>query len=201
MINIFMTIIKMLFLICNVLLILSIFTLIYIIYLNIATKNTETCPSGQCPTNIYSGVKQCDTILDPSFQACNTKNACDNPRTPCLYEDPNIGTSCPGDIGYTGVCKTDNCKCLNRIYCPSFALTTFTPTTFTNPNITVYVQNTTYTDDSNNQRSDLPLSPGISGTTTTTCGISESNLANVWPSTCINGTFKKNELDGLYYCV
>ena len=194
-------------LIMSALLITGIIILLFFIRENILGKNKQTCPVGTCSTNIYSGDKDCTTsqVYDSSYQVCNPANSCTDARTPCLYEKPENGTSCPGDLGYTGICSVPNCKCVNRVYCPSYALVMFTPTNISisdnGPVITAYSQTQTYIDDSNTVRGDLPLSPGLPGTTKITCGISAGNLPAAWPQTCINGTFALNSSDGLYYCM
>jgi hypothetical protein len=189
------------------------------------------CPLGLCATNIYTGEKRCPSnnieviSSDPTYEVCNVANACTNITTPCLYYDTTIGTVCPGDPLYkqiNGICpntpsahpvsSTTSCKCMSLKFCPNFATVYFNQETIENPGITnpsgqnqafnTYVQNTVWIDPTNAPRTDQPLSPGrANNTASTTCGISSSNLQNVWPTnSCVRGTLTHNQQDNLWYC-
>jgi hypothetical protein len=205
-----------------VLIVIAIIVFIIVFISSSNQSSLQNCNAGQCVTNIFSGTTYCTTLqFDPSFQVCNTQNTCDNTRTPCVYQDQSVGTICPGDPNYTGICDPNlgSCSCINRVYCPDFATAYFVPTTlsesgFTNSgtttDITVFVSKDTWTDDANFTRADLPLSTGLFGTSSGVCGLGESVLNQVWPpfgtttsssnETCITGTLILNETDGLYYC-
>lgn len=77
------------------------------------------CPTGQCATNIYSGVKRCpDTSqqaiqLNPGLEVCNAPNVCLDPQTPYAL-DANFGTN------ITGQCTINQCQCLNQAQCPNY---------------------------------------------------------------------------------
>lgn len=178
--------------------------------------STLTCPKGYCSNNIYSGEKICPPSLEgyvqyhPESEVCNPPNGClPSSKTPCTYYDPILGTQCPGDLEYTGICPDNtNCKCLDRIYCPDFAQTYFELVTVENPGTDIlesqaFLQNTIWISPTNAPRNDLPLSLGVYGQTGfTTCGLSTNNVKFVWPpGACIRGQLGFNEPDSLWYCM
>lgn len=207
---------------CSVILIVIALVVFLIVFISSSNNNNLlTCNTGQCVTNIFSGQTDCTTLtFNPLFQVCNTQGTCDNSRTQCVYQDPTLGTICPGDPNYTGLCAaSEPCVCVNRVYCPDFATTYFVPTVvsesgFTNSggavDITVFVSQETWTDDANFTRADLPLSTGVFGSSSGVCGLGASVLNQVWPpfgtttgttnETCTTGTLILNQTDNLYYC-
>jgi len=176
-----------------------------------------SCPRGYCSNNIYTGEKFCPPTdegfvqFTPGTEVCNPRNGCSpTSETPCTYYDTELGTLCPGDPKYTGVCP-DECRCLERVYCPDFVTAYFEAVVVPNSGIDpegiisyrAFVQNTIWTSSTGVPRNDRPLSPGLfSQTPTTICGVSEVNLPLVWPPrTCLRGQFGLNEEDGLWYCM
>lgn len=172
------------------------------------------CPRGYCYNDIYSGEKTCPpdpngyVEYTPGIEVCNPPTGC-NPSsdTPCTYYDSSLGTQCPGDTHYTGICpEGTDCRCLERVYCPDFAQVYFELVNVYNsgiPDYKTFVQNTVWISPTNAPRNDLPLSLGLAGQTSNlTCGLSEENLKLVWPyRTCIRGQFGINQADGLWYCM
>ncbi len=177
------------------------------------------CPKGYCKSNLYDGIKTCPANsngyveYDPGLETCNPVNACrSKSELPCTYWDPALGTSCPNDSGYTGICPDGvDCRCLNTVYCPDFAQVYFelltVPNSGVDPSGTVsyrtFVQNTVWRSPDNIPRNDLPLNLGrYNGTGNLTCGLSEDNLKIVWPyRSCIRGRFTYNFEDRLWYCM
>lgn len=204
---------------------ITIFFIILAITVFTSGRNTlQQCKPGQCVTNIFSGETDCSTLnFDPTFQVCNTQGQCDNNRTPCVIQDPKLGSSCPSFPGFTGLCTSGSpCGCTGRVYCPDFATVYFTQKTisesnFTNSgssaNLNVFIQEDSWTDDANFSRADLPLSTGIFGSTATNnvCSLSKSNLNQAFPAftktsgttnqSCISGTLTLNSSDSLFYCM
>lgn len=160
------------------------------------------CPKGYCSNNIYDGHKLCPPTSDgyveysPGYETCNPSDGCRiDSSAPCTYSNPSQGTLCPGDKDYTGVCS-DQCPCLNRIYCPDFAQVYFQLIPEG-----VFVQNTVWRSSDNAPRSDRPLSLGlIHQTGYKTCGISTKNLSFLWPDQCLRGELIFNTADELWYC-
>jgi hypothetical protein len=177
------------------------------------------CGPGLCADDIYSGQKTCPSSatsvvpFDPSFETCNPPTGCTSSEAPCLYYDPTIGTVCPGNPNFSSSCPSgvtpQDCGCTSRIFCPNFAAVYFIENTVTSPgvtelctNFTSLVQETVWRDATGLPRNDLPISPGpSSGTTNLFCGVSQSQLGNVWPPNgCLRGTLILSLTDCLYYC-
>jgi len=84
----------------------------------------ETCPAGECPTNIATGEKRCPVnplqqmLFDPSYEVCNPVSACTNPRTPyaVLFDQ---------STDFEGVCNFSGCRCVNYAASPSFTQVIF----------------------------------------------------------------------------
>lgn len=184
------------------------------------SQNLQPCGPGLCANDIFTGQKTCPattnqtTSFDPSFQICSPPSGCDpNSEANCLYWDPNLGTVCPGDPNYNnGLCPADipaeQCGCVSRLYCPSFATVYFVQQTLSNStspsctNLDLFLQQTVWIDATGLPRSDQPISPGpISSSTNVTCGLPQEALNSIWPPTgCLKGTLTLSTNDDLYYC-
>lgn len=83
------------------------------------------CIAGECATNIYNGEKRCtnddtsQTVYDPSYEVCNSKYTCENPRTSyALMSD--------GSTNELGACEANTiCRCLAKPQCASDIVTVF----------------------------------------------------------------------------
>lgn len=181
-----------------IILILALIMILYFIRYELFPRNTQLkCPINFCATNLINGVKRCPNknqliSYDPSIEVCNDPYGCTNSRTLCTYEDPTIGSICPGDINYSGICS-EICNCVNTIICPDWATVYFTLSN------NVFIQNTSWRTPLNTISTDYPLIPGE---TNAFCGLSDNNISKIWPPhTCLNGTLGKNKKDGLWYCM
>ncbi len=172
-----------------------------------SSGGTLQCPKGYCKSNLYDGIKTCPANSNgyveytPGLEVCNPVNACrSKSELPCTYWDPGIGTSCPNDSGYTGICP-------DGVDCPDFAQVYFELLTVPNSGVDpefgttsyrTFVQNTVWRSPDN-----IPLSLGrYDSTGNLTCGLSSDNLKIVWPyRSCIRGRFTYNVEDGLWYCM
>ncbi len=84
-----------------------------------------SCLPGQCGTNMFNGEKRCpesdlDVILiDPGYEVCNSKYACENPLTP-------YAVLADGSTNAAGVCEPNTiCRCLNYSTCGDQVSTLF----------------------------------------------------------------------------
>lgn len=89
------------------------------------TDTTQTCPVGQCSTNIYNGVKTCPetnqdiVIYDPTYQVCNDTTMCNSGSTPYAVQND-------GGVSLDGVCPVDtDCRCVSRLQCADNIVTVF----------------------------------------------------------------------------
>ncbi|MHB1909931.1 MAG: hypothetical protein ACYCQJ_13825 [Nitrososphaerales archaeon] len=174
-----------------------------IIALLTTSKTTSglPCPLGLCASNIYDGSRRCgeeQVLYNPAYEVCNAPDACTNERTPCVYLSPELGTSCPNNPGYTGLC-TGTCRCLERVVCPNWASVYFTP--YSVGGFTSLLQQTVWTNGAGTTTNQTPLSPQVFGQGNGICGVSSDSVSKIWPPDgCLVGKLAKNEVDGLFYC-
>jgi len=92
-------------------------------------KAYETCPSGECPTNIRTGEKRCPVNLsapiqyDPINEVCNPPDTCTANQTPYALQ-------LDGSSNVNGLCGTGNknCRCVNYFSTPSYIEVLFNST-------------------------------------------------------------------------
>lgn len=190
-----------------------------------SSSGTAVCGSGLCVNDINTGQKTCPTdnsmlSYDPVYQTCNPPTGCSpTSNAPCVYSDPTVGSVCPGNLNYnSGNCPNSGgtgssgsvCPCVGRLICPDFATVYFQIQNITTPglspdctNLTVFVQNTVWTDSFGLAHTDLPLSPGLAvPPPPVVCGLTQSQLPNMWPpNTCVKGNLTLSAVDNLYYCM
>lgn len=160
-------------------------------------KEVSMCSS--CKVNIMSGTRTCSeegVSYDPLTEACVDRIGCNNPVVPCVYEFPELGTSCYGDIGYNGLCQTENCGCLNRSLCPDFAKVVFYPN---EGGSTTIIEQRDYSIIDGDRVYGLPLSNGQVGKINGICGLTSEQLTSLWPPQCIIGELTQR--NGLWYCI
>lgn len=174
-------------------------------------ESVMMCPPSFCATNIFNGERRCpptggsvESII--GTEVCNAPEGCTNINTRCVYENPENGTSCPGDLNYTGLCTDENkCKCINRVFCPDWATAYFKPTIVIDNGAeinNVLVQETIWTKSTNTFTSETPISLGPYSTNDSICAVSGNRLNNIWPQNeCIRGNLGINDEDGLWYCM
>lgn len=90
------------------------------------TQNSEAlCPAGQCPTNLYSGIKTCPSNktdmlqYNPAFEVCNPPNLCTSNLTPFAVQtdfSAVSGLGCPNN---------STCNCVTKAQCPNYILSYF----------------------------------------------------------------------------
>lgn len=86
-----------------------------------ANYDYQFCPSGECPTNIFTGEKRCPSdvaqtmLYDPTYEVCNPVKACTSSLTPFAVRFDQSSTT-------TGLCDAgmDGCRCINYLSTPSF---------------------------------------------------------------------------------
>jgi hypothetical protein len=88
----------------------------------------DSCPVGQCPTNINTGEKRCSAnpslqmIYDPTTEECNPRNSCTGVTTP-------YGVLFDGSTSLDGSCDPNaQCRCINTLYTPSYIQSIFNVT-------------------------------------------------------------------------
>lgn len=200
----------------SILILLIIFTIIIIKITPdlFPSSSSLPCPRGYCKNNISGGIKLCpgdpngSVNYIPGIEVCNPEQGClISSDTPCTYWDPVVGTICPGDVNYTGVCPEGvNCSCTNQVYCPDFSQAYFEYAPVENagfPGNPVFVQRSTWLSPSGEPRSDLPLSLGqFNQSSKFSCGLSFDNVKYAWPNgECVRGTLTYNYPNKLWYCM
>ena len=143
-------------------------------------ESTITCPKSFCIVNILTGEKKCpigDERLEAkiSIETCNTPEGCTSDLTKCVYESKSIGTSCPGDLNYTGLCENnETCTCTNRVFCPDWSLVYFKPVSVIETGTEIgraLIQETIWTKPNNVYSQDVPISLGNYYQTESICGV------------------------------
>lgn len=88
----------------------------------------DTCPVGQCPTNIYTGEKRCPAnpslqmLYDPTIEECNPFNSCSGDTT-------KYGVLFDGSTSLDGSCDPGvPCRCIDTLYTPSYIQSIFNVT-------------------------------------------------------------------------
>jgi len=82
-------------------------------------KAYETCQTGYCPTNKFTGEKRCPTNssvglqYDPEYEVCNPSNGCVDVSTPYAVQSD-------GSTSTSGTCDVDQCRCVNFLATPSY---------------------------------------------------------------------------------
>ena len=145
--------------------IMIIFFLIYILYLVFTGSESDTiCPVGNCPTNIFTGIKDCSTrSFDPSYQVCNPADSCTSTVTP--YSINSDGSS-----NLNGLCSKPSCPCSSQLTCPRYITSMFTTNVPIN-NVPIeqqrvqFPQINTYTTSSGQPSSQPPLAINTPGST------------------------------------
>lgn len=191
------------------------------------------CPSGLCVTDVVSGEKVCpldpnDQLLvrNPVLQACNVGRSCNDPSTPFLYFDRNLGSVpitqslnvCPDDIA------PEDCGCTSFRWCPDFASTFFQLEAVNSGGAgssssaydkNVFVQKTVWTKPSNVPSSAKPIGLTQETGSNLSCSLGFTNLENAWPPLgtqylnggCVSGVLLKSLIEsgntansGVFYC-
>lgn len=150
----------------------------------------ETCVPGQCPTNIFNGVKRCPEDLNQSstaqvgIEVCNSAFACENVETPFAVQgdqSTNLSGLCPLGV---------QCRCLRPQQCSEFTVAYF-KTSQGNPFLPpqgqrlTFEQLTTYT---NVLGEDVITPPfQIGRDPTSFCTISNEWVSRITPSKCLQG--------------
>jgi len=88
----------------------------------------DSCPIGQCPTNIYTGEKRCPAnpsiqlLYNPVLEECNPPNSCTGTTTP-------YGVLADGSTSLDGSCDPNSqCRCINTLYTPNYIQSIFNVT-------------------------------------------------------------------------
>ena len=84
----------------------------------------QSCPPGECPTNIANGEKRCpinslqEILYDPTYEVCNPVDACTNSQTPYaeLFDE---------STSLEGICNYPMCRCLNYATTPAYTQVLF----------------------------------------------------------------------------
>jgi hypothetical protein len=88
----------------------------------------DSCPIGQCPTNLNTGEKRCSAnpaiqlLYNPTTEECNPRNSCTGVTTP-------YGVLSDGSTSLDGSCDPDSqCRCINTLYTPNYIQSIFNVT-------------------------------------------------------------------------
>jgi hypothetical protein len=89
------------------------------------TSVTITCGTGQCGTNLLTGIKTCPVegtsiTINPAESICNGRFVCDNLLAPFALQSD-------GSTNINGICEPGvECGCLGLSQCPDYILSVFT---------------------------------------------------------------------------
>lgn len=162
--------------IINIIIICSFIILLIVVLISLLTQFSQpTCRLGQAVTNLSSGQTRTTPLTYiPGIEVCHDTTSCNNSQAPCVYSNLT-GTTCPGDIGYTGLLPNNTTyTCLNKQVCPTWSSIGFQDYK------EFFVQSDTDVD---------------------ICGLTTDNLTRMWPSNCVRGRLGLNINDNLWYCM
>jgi hypothetical protein len=165
-----------------------IITLLVTAWLTQPTPFTYVCKTGECPTNLFTGVKHCDTqSYDPTTETCQPADSCSSSSAPCAVQ-PDGSSLCPDEPG-GGVCSSPGCTCSAYKLCPYYVTSYFIPHVFTlngNRYYTQWATGQNYTALPNQLNYQPPLSAGI-GNNHGFCDLTKSALSVVANRRCLAG--------------
>jgi hypothetical protein len=157
------------------------------------TPVASLCSVGLCPSNFYTGIKDCSRReYDVSQEVCASPGFCEASIAPCAKQ-PDGSSLCPGTVG-GGVCASgQECGCVMFRYCPEFIRSYFVPYTFSpTPGVTYnyFGQHSANVTITNQYSWDPPLNSGYPNQDRA-CTLDVSSLRNVANKQCLAGTLTK----------
>ena len=165
-----------------------IITLLLTVWITQPTPFTYVCPTGECPTNLFTGVKHCDTqSYDPATEYCQPAGSCPSSVAPCAIQ-PDGSSLCPSEPN-GGQCAVSGCDCSAYKLCPSYVTSYFVSHTFPITGQKYYTQWATgqnYTALNTKLNYQPPLSAGRSNQYNY-CELTKSALSTVANNTCLAG--------------
>lgn len=163
-------------------------------FLQKSAFSVETsCNTGQCLSSLFELKTDCENITyNLGEGVCHSPEICDSSNAPCVYT-PGEGTSCPGDVDYTGI-RGDGI-CTDKIVCPAFAQVYFELNS-----MGVYQQRVSWINGKSLRRNGPEIQPGkFNQGFKYACGLSDQAKTLAWPQQCVVGEFTK--VGDIWYCM